>query len=210
MKRYKAFDSLHKLVQQVDSADAEIGRLEALKTTLSSDRERLVASGRFDDERTVGAASTLQIKLSMLPLKLKQLDDLKANVIGELADGPIRALRNELSDDHGLLIMRGKEDLISAIEPELNRFLGHAPDHVKMFAQQIANASLVVNTLFGLDPIGSQSMGQPIDQARSLLALAGTLERIREAFFTGDTLNLAAVNKKTAFRLAAKEIQQRT
>ena len=203
MKRYKAFEPLHKLVQQVDSADAESLRLEALQGTLSSERERLVAGGGFDDERAVALASTLQTKLSMLPFKLKQLDDLKANVIDGMANGPIRALRNELSDDHGLLIKMAKEDLISAIEPELNHFLGHAPDLVKLFAQQIANASLVVNTLLGIDPLGSQSMAHPIDQARSLLALAGTLERIRAAFFTGDTINLASVNKKTTFRLAA-------
>jgi hypothetical protein len=55
MNRYKALEPLRKQVNQIDSAEAEKRRLAGLKETLSSDRERLVASSRFDDERAVRA-----------------------------------------------------------------------------------------------------------------------------------------------------------
>jgi hypothetical protein len=114
----------------------------------------------------------------------------------------LRALRNELSDEHGLLIMTARRDLVMAIEPALDRILGHDPDVAEAFALQVANASLVVGTLLGIDILGSQDAGHPVDQARELLNAGHLLERIREAFFSGDKLDLEAVAKKTAFKFA--------
>lgn len=201
MKRLKALEPLQKQVGQVDSAEGEKRRLAELKETWSSDRERLVASGRFDDERAVTAASTFQTKLSMYPYKVRQLDALIANVVDGM--GPaLRAARNELSGEHDLLIVTARRDLVMAIEPALDRILGHDLDAAEAFAVQVANTSLVVRTLLAIEILASQNVAHPVDQARELLGAGSILARIREAFFSGDKLNLEAVEKKTAFKVA--------
>lgn len=201
MNRFKAYEPLAKKVQQIDADESEMRRLEGLKTEIPQQHERLLESGRYEDERTVAIASTLQTKLAMVAPKLRQITRHRDSV--EAGMGPdVQALRNELSDERDQLAAAAMSGLVPAIAAALKPFLGYNPDHINEFAERIAADALVVRTICRLDPLAMQS-GPLADQGRNLLGVAALFERIREAFFKGESLDLSAVAKKTQFRLEA-------
>ena len=201
MNRYKDYEPLQKLVQQVDSAEAEIRRLEALKVTLTEEMQRLVASGKYEDERNVTAASTLRTKLSMIPFRQRQLGDMARSVSDDLGK-PMQALRTELLDERDRLMRAAHDGLVPAVALALERFLGHEPASVDAFAEQIVARCLVVKNLRDINPLDGQGTAL-IAQARNMLSVGVAFDRIRAAFFTGDKLNLGAVEKRILFNLAA-------
>ena len=202
MTRYKGYAPLQKLVQQVDSAEAEIRRLEALKTTLSEEREKLIGGGAFEDERKVTAASTLGTKLSMIPFKLRQLQDMVRSVRDDLGT-LIRALRIELGEEQAHLLGAARGTLASFITPELRRVLGHDPQMAERYALEIASRSLCCQLIAEITPSQAEWETNPLERAKGLLRNAVAVERIRAAFFKGEELDLGAVEKKTGFKLAA-------
>lgn len=68
-------EALRRVVKEHADTRAEIDRLRKLEPQLQAERDSLISSGRFEDAAAESAISSLDLRLRMLPHKLRQLED---------------------------------------------------------------------------------------------------------------------------------------
>lgn len=72
---WDASASLRVYLKQHTDLGNEIARIDRLSTEFTTEHQALIASGRLEDIEVINKAATLQVKLSMLPHRRRQLED---------------------------------------------------------------------------------------------------------------------------------------